>query len=464
MIFYLDKNTEITTELISGLLKEHTTSDRFSKQQELRDAYLGKYPILNVTRDKYKPNNRIVANFAKYITDTFCGFFDGKPLSVSSQDDKVAEAIDNFNEVNSTESLDFEIIKNAAIFGNCFELLYQDEEGNTRAALVDPLQAFLVYDDTVSQSSLFGVCYRINKDNELTGEVYSREAVYKFTGENTEVSTFTEITPNKYKSVPLIEYRFNAERQGIFENVLSEINGYNKAISEKANDVDYFGDSYLKILNVDLGDMSDEESVNQALERLMKTMRENRIFYAASNYDENAKEPTIDFIQKPEADDTQENLLNRLKDDIFHLSMVANISDETFGNASGVALQYKLLSMRNLAKNVERNIVKSLKRRYKIVFSLPTNLPQSLANEWRTLEFNFYENLPINPLEIAQTLNSLGVQLSEESALKLAQVDNPEEELERLEKERESTKIYKEDKFIVGDVESEQKELEVLDR
>ena len=35
---------------------------------------------------------------------------------------------------------------------------------------------------------------------------------------------------------------------GIFEPVLTMINAYNKAISEKANDVDYFADAYLKVL------------------------------------------------------------------------------------------------------------------------------------------------------------------------------------------------------------------------
>lgn len=440
MIFYLDKDTQITTELISNLLQEHTTNERFSKQQELRDAYLGKYPILEVVKDTYKPNNKIVANFAKYITDTFCGFFDGKPLTVTSQNDTVNQALDTFNEINSTESLDFEIIKNAAIFGNCFELIYQDEEGNTRSTVVDPLQAFVVYDDTAQKSSLFGVCYRQNDENVLNGEVYTREYIYKFIGEDTEVSKFIEILPNKYCSVPLVEYKFNAERQGIFENALTAINAYNKAISEKANDVDYFGDAYLKIINASIGDRQDGESESQALERTIRTIRDNRTFLFPPTYGDE-KSPEIDFIAKPEADNTQENLLNRLEKDIFHLSMVANISDESFGNASGVALQYKLLSMRNLAKNVERNIVKSLKRRYKLVFSFATNLPQSLSDEWRRLEFNFYENLPINPLEIANTLNSLGVQVSEATALKLAGIDNPEEELERLEKEREKDKI-----------------------
>lgn len=35
--------------------------------------------------------------------------------------------------------------------------------------------------------------------------------------------------------------------------------------------------------------------------------------------------------------------------------MVANISDESFGTASGIALRYRLQAMDNLAKTKERN-------------------------------------------------------------------------------------------------------------
>lgn len=436
MIFTLDKDIEITPNLITGLLQKHTANERFGKQQELIDAYLGKYPILQTEKETYKPNNKVVNNYAKYIVDTFCGFFDGKPLSVTSQNEMVLEAVKRFNNTNTTDFLNFELIKNAAIYGNCYELIYQDEEGVTCSTIINPLEGFLVFDDTVKKKPLFGVCYRVDDDNILTGEIYSKEYMYSFVGENLEVATFTSKEPNKYCDVQMIEYRFNAERQGIFENQLTLINAYNKALSEKANDVDYFGDSYLVITNAEPGDRMQDETEEQALERMMDNIRDNRIIIFPPSGNQGEKEVEVKFLSKPEVDATQENLLNRIEENIFHLSMVANISDESFGTASGVALQYKLLNMRNLAQSVENNLTESLRRRYKLVFSFAKNLPQSLSNEWQTLEFKFYENLPVNPLEVANTLNALGAEVSEETALKMAQVDNPEQEMERLEEER----------------------------
>lgn len=42
---------------------------------------------------------------------------------------------------------------------------------------------------------------------------------------------------------------------------MSQINAYNKALSEKANDVDYFADAYLKIL----GERIDDETAKCAV-------------------------------------------------------------------------------------------------------------------------------------------------------------------------------------------------------
>ena len=97
--------------------------------------------------------------------------------------------------------------------------------------------------------------------------------------------------PHGFAGVPATEYRENKEEQGIFEPVLSMINAYNKALSEKANDVDYFADAYLKVLGAYLDD--DE----------IKHIRDDRVI----NFDEDAEKMIVDFLQKPDGDTTQEH-------------------------------------------------------------------------------------------------------------------------------------------------------------
>src|SRR5699024_724034 len=62
-----------------------------------------------------------------------------------------------------------------------------------------------------------------------------------------------------YGRVPIIEVIENEERMSLIEPVEFLINSYNKAISEKSNDIDYFADAYLKII----GAYVPEEELNE---------------------------------------------------------------------------------------------------------------------------------------------------------------------------------------------------------
>lgn len=215
----------------------------------------------------------------------------------------------------------------------------------------------------------------------------------------------------------------NRQRLGLYENVTGLIEAYNRAIGEKANDVDAFAEAYMKLIGVDI----DDEEV--------KRIRENRIINLPVYGDTTGT--TVDFMAKPTADSTQENLLDRLDRQIYQISMVANISDESFGNAtSGTALAYKLQAMSNLASGFDRKIEKSLRKRYKIWATLKTNV--SDENAWKELQVTTSRNLPKNRLEEAQTAAQLSGIVSHETQLSLLSiVSDPKAELEKIEQEQE---------------------------
>ena len=118
--------------------------------------------------------------------------------------------------------------------------------------------------------------------------------------------------------------------------------------------------------------------------------------------------------------------------------MVANMNDEAFaGNSSGVALEYKLLPMKNLAMNKERKFTQSLRKLYKILFSAGTVLQKSKADEWQNLSFQFNRNLPVNMADAANTAKSLEGIVSKETQLStLPFVDDAKDEITRIQKEQ----------------------------
>ena len=215
----------------------------------------------------------------------------------------------------------------------------------------------------------------------------------------------------------------NEERQSIFESVKTLINALNKAGSEKANDVDYFADAYLKVLGVEL----QSEDASQ--------IRDNRIFNLWKNGD--GPLPDVGFLEKPNSDTTQENLISLLKESIFAISMVANMSESEFGNSSGTALAFKLQAMDNLARMKDRKLQSAFNRLYKIVFSVP--LTTVYEDAWTGLTYTFTRNVPRNILEEAQIVGQLSGQVSEETKLSvLSIIDDPQKEIERMEREEEA--------------------------
>mgnify|MGYP000970117390 CR=1 FL=1 len=75
---------------------------------------------------------------------------------------------------------------------------------------------------------------------------------------------------------------------------------------------------------------------------------------------------------------------------------------------------------------------------YRIVFSVP--LTTVYEDAWTGLTYTFTRNVPRNILEEAQIVGQLSGQVSEETKLSvLSIVDDPQKELERMEREEEAT-------------------------
>lgn len=414
-MYILPKDTDLTKEILEKYIKLHQkeVADRL---QSLKNMYEGNHEILSQEeKEAYKPDNRIVVNFAKYIVDTLNGFFIGIPLKIQHEDKHISDYLEFLDAYNNQDDNNAELSKMCSIYGRGYELLFMDEEAQVGIIPVSPLEAFVIYDDSIRRRPLYGVRYYKNSKGKIEGSYSSKYSISYF---NESFDVISE-EQHYFGDVPLIEYKENQESIGAFESVKTMINAFNKAISEKANDVDYYADAYLKILGAAL-----DESTLQKL-------RDNRIINLSG---EDSEKIIVEFLQKPDSDTTQENLIQRLLDLIFTISMVANISDENFGNSSGIALSYKLKAMGDLAKTKERKFVGSLNRRYKMIANIPNS--KLGTDDWMKIKFTFTRNMPKNILEEAQVAQALSGITSEKTQLSvLSVVDNPQEEIKAKQEE-----------------------------
>ena len=418
-MFLMSKWEGMTSEILKELVSQHQ-NEKLPRLKTLNDMYLGNHEILfQSAKEIYKPDNRIVSNFSKYIVGTFNGYFIGIPVKVVHDNEATNEYIQALNNYNDYGDKNAELAKMSSIYGVAYELLYTDDFKNIVSALVSPEECFIVRDDTLAHDPMYAVHYYTNAKGDIVGSYFDNYNKYTFD----KKYNITDEEAHGFGKIPVIEYVENEERQGLFEPVQSLINAYNKAVSEKANDVDYFADAYLKIL----GAILDQETLDE--------LRDNRII----NLEGIATDKlVVEFLEKPNADTTQENLINRFEKLIYHLSMVANINDENFGNSSGVALAYKLQSMSNLAMVKERKFSAALNRRYQTIATNPTS--HISEEDWVGINYTFSRNIPNNLLEETQIAGNLAGITSKETQLKaLSIVDNVQNEIKRIEEEKETT-------------------------
>ena len=443
-MFRLPKDTEITLPLLQEFLDQHRqeVDDRFKR---LQAAYESDHDILHMpAKPKWKPDNRIVVNFPKFITDTMDGFFIGNPIKVTSDDAAVSDFVEYLDQYNDQDDNNAELSKICSIHGSGFEMYYTDEESQLCITYLSPLEAFMVYDDSIVERPMYFVRRYTDREGIERGSISNRYGVRYFqtTGGlkwmDNEKADSSGWAPHYFDGVPATEYQENAERQGIFEPVMSEVDAYNKAISEKANDVDYFADAYLKVLGVEV----DNDDI--------RCIRNNRIVNFSG--EDSAEKVLVEFMDKPNNDANQENLLNRLERHIFNISMVANISDENFGASSGIALRYKLQAMSNLAKTKARKFTSGMNRRYQLLFSHPASKVPKDA--WLTLHYQFSPNFPANLLEEAQIAAQMEGITSHATQLKvISAVDNVQDELDKIQEENKPPKTDPVTAMVFGDEE-----------
>lgn len=399
--------------------------------------YMGEQAILNKERaENDAPNNQVVCNHAKDIADTASSYFLGTPLTYKK---KHADASDeSFNslldalDAATTDDDDQENALMLSICGKTYEYIYIAEgESELREKPIDPQNAFIVYDQSIEHTPLFGVYY-YQKENDLDDTVddfyfiVMTDTLLKYY--KVEADTDADILPYKVEEhrlgqIPLIEYKNNRFCIGDFSQQISLIDAYNTMTSDRINDKEQFIDAILVVYGTLLG--TDKASAQEAMEDL----RKDKLLELPDG-------TGAQYLTRQLEESGMEILREALKEDIYTFSHVPNLTDENFaGNSSGVAMEYKLLGLEMLTKIKERWYRRGLRRRLEIfLFFLGLKGERLNADD---IEVVFSRSLPKNLLELSQIVNNLADDVTLETRLSLLPfVEDPQAEAEALEEQK----------------------------
>lgn len=422
----------VPVSVIKNCIAEHQVS--IERLNTLDNYYRGKHSILQRTLSSDSlPNNKLVANHAKYITDIAVGYVAGDPVKYEGK--QIGDILDVYKKIDIV-SHDSELAKDLSMFGYGLELYFMTSDANPipKVTVIDPRSIFLVVDDTVEYKSLFGVHYYPKRDvnNQVIGfnvNIYTKGFITKYFVKdlNSENYEIKDQLQHYFDGVPIVEFWNNEEQQGDFEQQISLIDAYNVLMSDRVNDKEQLVDAILMTKGVSLGDTADEAALT------IKLLKEYKVLELPVGQDADAK-----WLVKNLTESDVEVLRNAIRDDIHQFAMVPNLTDENFAaNASGVAMKYKLLGLEQLAKIKERYFVQGLRERLKLFANILK--VKGKAVDVSDVTITMTRNLPANDLETSQMITSLKGSVSTQTLIsQLSFIDDPAEEIKALDAEKEA--------------------------
>lgn len=430
MKFCRDKNVpvfitgkdELSTEDIVKLLFE---SERFTnKYQTNEDYFFGKHSILNRQfEDTSKPNNKVVVNYPKYITQIRTGYFSSSPMSLDSENKEFLSDIKDVLENNDFKKVFSELDTYSSIYGHSFLVMYLNEEGEIVLVPQKPMDWIYVRSNDLLQTPKFAIRYYAYFDDILNEqcysiELYTKEEIINYEGTPTNLEMVARRN-HYFNNLPVIEFSENESRKGAFEDVITLIDNYENILSDSANLIEYFSDCYLVLQGCE----ADQEDI--------ENMKNNRVIVLPEGCE--AK-----FLTKSINETYNKNTLKSLQEDIFVVAMCPLLSDSSFSsNSSGVAVSYKLFSMEKSIQNKENDFRKGFNMMFNMIRNILNLKGAKYTYDDRVIT-TYTRSNPIKDLtSIADAVSKLRGTVSNQSLLsQLDFVSDVELEKERLMREK----------------------------
>ncbi|HJA23204.1 MAG TPA: phage portal protein [Candidatus Limosilactobacillus intestinavium] len=450
-------NIAMIADVVKKFVEKHSTIDA-PRIAKLQRYYLGDNDIHYWNNNKKAMNradNRIASGFAKFITNMRVGYMLGKPIQFKYDDDdgndkndELNDLLKPFNRINDERYHEKVMKTNLSVTGRAYELLYADEaeedsDGNVatpdvKMRAIDPSTAFVVYDTTIDQHSLFGVRYYVvNYDNQQQYyvDVYTAKKTYHFKSNDTSNSSTGNYTligqeQTNFGAVPLTEFINNENKTGDWESKLDEIDAYDLAMSEMANSEEDFANAKLMIN----GDFDFSDNMKTVFKPDGKPLLDedgqpvkvpnidskDPFIWLKPSFHDNANGTTVvpssaQYLTKQLNEQGWQTYINQLITDIHKDTNTPNTTDEAFsGQSSGVALMYKLFGEDQERSMQESLYTRGIMRRLRLLgnywkYNRAISDP-SLMNNYKP---DYHPNLPRNNADIVQ----MAVQLNQTGLL-----------------------------------------------
>lgn len=255
--------TEINDKNISLVLDESMIvhEQNAIEMRYLLDYEKGIQPIANREKKIRKDVNiKVCDNVANQITEFKLGYNWGNPITLSQRGNKDLNGSDSDRDDNAVGMLN-EMLDDEGTFSKDQELARYIETVGIGLRFIDikkwysggsvfdiytlnPLHAFVVYANDVTQRPVLGVMYRKLKNGDVRFTCFTNDSRYEIrlhSAKDDKEAYYDAAARSGEKNplgeIPIVEYIRSYDRMGCFERQLSDMDALNVLISDFSNQV-----------------------------------------------------------------------------------------------------------------------------------------------------------------------------------------------------------------------------------
>lgn len=431
-VYSLGDSKPIRSVSPDSLKRLHSRNEARQRHYRENQAYFdGRNPWLASREPRREPDNRIVVPLAKAAVEDMAGYagmagyrtVDIVKIFADEQEGASQDAyIDRVREVesdNDAERLTAELYLEALVQGCAYEVFWVGEAGDIQFARVPSNEVEIIYDGTLKHNVIAAV--RFFDDDYATVYEPGVNTTYKRKGSAWVVDS-EQLHP--YQRVPINVYATGPRKQPLFEAEKGIINALDKLLSSSVNEVDRFN-AVMALFPFRV----DKEFVDK--------LRSMNVIDGLEEY-----ERWPEFLEKDlgKISTFYPQLADRLER-LYHKSVkVPDFSDENFvGNASGVAIAYKLLGLEFKAAMIDTYFDIGVRGRYELIEQGITGLEsRDYQVEQYEIRIQNQRNLPVDLATKVQAAQALLGIVSRETVLRMLPnsiVEDVDKELSRIEAE-----------------------------
>lgn len=408
-------------EILKLAYEEHKSLKQH--YDKMMNYYKGESDVMIDKESKIvTPNSklRISTNFIKNFIDEEVSYSVGNDVKYISKDgnEEIVNDIEKYFSKLS-HAHDINLLEKMLINSISYELYYIDRDGDFNAKVVPASSGYLVTDN-FGDIEFFMHFYKKKFDDEEYIDVYDHEFVEHY---NSSFEIVGPKTPHWFSEVPVGVATYNIDEDTRHKTIFNTIKGlqdaYETNLTDIANEVSAFRNAYMlmKGAQIDEGDI--------------KEMKEMGILQVPSG------DGDIQWLIKNINDVFIQNTLTTEEQKMYQLTKHTNHNESMDITASGIALQTRLMGLREKCKLNQKALGDCIRKRLKMLFDYVEVL-KNKEYEYNDIRIVFSANLPSDDLTTAKIINLLGDKISTETALEnISIVENVQEEIDKIKREQE---------------------------